>query len=124
MMNPQIGIWWDNGEKIVAFPHPPGDRCHETGWCDSEDSHNDLWPEAAMQFSAGIDDEYFSIPRGRVLWNPVTRKSVIYHGNATSAERLREIAKVFKLTDWTSRTDTHYMTGSAADREFDIYNDD
>ena len=123
-MNPQIGIWWDNGEKIVAFPHPPGDRCHETGWCDSEDSHNDFWPEAAMQFSAGIDDEYFSIPRGRVLWNPVTRKSVIYHGDATSAERLRESAKVFKLTDWTSSTDTHYMTGSAADREFDIYNDD
>lgn len=122
-MKPQIGIWWDDGKKIVAFPHTPGRRCQASGWCDSEDFHNDLWPKAAMQFGAGIDDEYFSIPRGRVLWNPVTLQSVIFHGNVTNAERLMEIAKVFKLSDWTPRTDTHYMMGGAADREFDDWYD-
>ncbi|MDZ4849986.1 MAG: hypothetical protein SGI77_11930 [Pirellulaceae bacterium] len=104
---------------IVAFPHAPGRPIQITGLCDSEESHNDLWPEAAMQFDVGIDDEYFSIPRGRVLWNPVKLQSIIYHGNRTSAARLKEIATIFKLTVWTTRTDIHYMMGNAADRLFD-----
>ncbi len=89
------------------------------GLCDSENSHNDLWPEAAMRYDAGEDDEYFSIPRGRVLWNPVKLQSIIYHGNGTNAARLKEIAAIFKLTDWTTRTDIHYMMGNAADHAFD-----
>jgi len=72
-----------------------------------------------MQFGAGEDDEYFSIPRGRVLWNAANQTSVIYHGNGTDQSRLQQIAKVFKLTKWTAHPDIHYMMGSAADRMFD-----
>lgn len=118
-MKPQIGIWWDDGKKIVAFPQEPGRASQITGLCDSDDSHNELWPEVAMRYNADEDDEYFSIPRGRVLWNPVKLQSIIYHGNATNAERLQEIAKVFNLTDWTARADIHYMMGNAADHAFD-----
>jgi len=118
-LEPQIGIWWDNGKTIVAFPHDPGPPIQDTGLCDSEDNHNDLWPEVAMRYKAGEDDEYFSIPRGRVLWDPVRLQSIIYHGNGTDVQRLQEIAAVFKLSNWTARADIHYTMGNAADRFFD-----
>jgi len=118
-LKPVTGIWWDDGTKIVAFPSETSHACQISGQCDSDDSHNDLWPEAAMSYEAGEDDEYFSIPRGRVLWNPVKLQSIIYHGNGTSAVRLKEIATIFKLTDWTTRTDIQYMMGNAADHAFD-----
>lgn len=116
---PQIGIWWDTGSQIVAFPHSPSEADSTTGLCDSDDAHNDLWPDAAMQFGLTEFAEYFSVPRGRVLWSPSKRISIIYHGNATTVGRLDEIAKVFRLGQWESRTDMHYMMGRSVDDLFD-----
>jgi len=118
-MKPQIGIWWDNGHVVVAFPVAAGIPDQATGMCDSDDSHNDCWPEAAMRFRAEQDDEYFSVPRGRVLYDPKRQKSIIYHGNHTSAVRLSLIAAEFALENWEPRLDGHYMMGPAADRFFD-----
>ncbi len=118
-MKPQVGIWWDNGQVIVAFPVAAGSPDRATGMCDSDDSHNDCWPEAAMRFRAGQGDEYFSVPRGRVLYDPRRQKSIIYHGNHTTAVRLPLIATEFALENWESRQDGHYMMGSAANRFFD-----
>lgn len=115
---PQIGIWWDNGRQIVAFPHSPGKAASATGLCDSDDAHNDLWPDAAMQFGLTDFEEYFSVPRGRVLWSPAKQISIIYHGNATKSERLDEIVNVFQLGAWNSLTDIHYMMGSSVDNLF------
>jgi len=115
----QIGIWWDNGTQIVAYPHGPGEAVRVTGLCDSDDAHNDSWPDAAMQFGLTDFEEYFSIPRGRVLWSPAKRTSIIYHGNATTPERLNKIAAEFSLKTWESRTDIHYMMGDAINDLFD-----
>jgi len=79
MTVPQIGIWWDNGSKIVSFSHAPGEADRYTGLCDSDFTHNDLWRKAAKQFSLSEFQEYFSIPRGRVLWSPSKKIGVIYH---------------------------------------------
>ena len=117
--HPQIGIWWDNGSQIVAFPHQPGEPDSSTGLCDSDDAHNDRWPDAAMQFGLSEFAEYFSVPRGRVLWSPTKKNSIIYHGNATTADRLDEIAKLFHLGTCESRTDIHYMMGDSIDYLFD-----
>ena len=118
-MNPKIGIWWDNGQAIVAFSVPVGRPDPESGLCDSDASHNDYWPEAAMQLGATLVDEYFSIPRGRVMYDPGRDKAIIYHGNRTDATRLALIAAKFELRNWEARLDGHYMMGSAADRYFD-----
>lgn len=117
---PQIGIWWDDGSKIVAFPHASGEVDLATGLSDSDDSHNDLWPDAAMRFGLIDFEEYFSIPRGRVLWSPAKQLSIIYHGNATTPERLKKIAAEFSLEKWEARTDIHYMMGDAVN---DLFND-
>ena len=52
-----IGIWWDNGSQLVSFPHAPGEPDSLTELCDSDDTHNDLWPDAAMQFGLTESDE-------------------------------------------------------------------
>ena len=72
-----------------------------------------------MQLGASPEDEYFSIPRGRVLYDPRNRKSIIYHGNRTDKTRLALVASEFALKKWDARKDGHYMMGSAADQFFD-----
>ena len=108
---PQIGIWWDDGKKIVAFRHSAVATEAYAGWCDSDYSHNDYWPEAAMQYGLNESAEYFSIPRGRVLWSPSKKLSRIYHGNETTPDRLALIAAEFGLNSWDAKRDIHYTTG-------------
>lgn len=115
---PNIGIWWDDGKTIASFMHRPLKPERITGLCDSDYNHNDLWPDAACQLGIGPHVEYFSIPRGRVLWDPNKRQSIIYHGNATSSDRLKIIAKEFGLSKWISERDVHYLMGDAADDLF------
>jgi beta-phosphoglucomutase-like phosphatase (HAD superfamily) len=105
----RIGLWWDNGEMIVVFSTAAGTPDSDTGLCDTEGSHNDCWPEAAMQFGAEPDDEYFSIPRGRVKYDPKRKIAVIFHGNRTSESRLPLIAEKFELQNWEARKDGHYV---------------
>ncbi|WP_146405365.1 hypothetical protein [Allorhodopirellula heiligendammensis] len=116
---PQIDMWWDNGSRIVAFPHRPGEPDRATGLCDSDDAHNDLCPDAAMQLGLTDFEEYFSVLRGCVLWSPTKKTSIIYHGNATTPQRLQKMGAEFSLNDWKSRTDTHYMMGDANDDLFE-----
>ena len=116
---PNIGIWWDDGKSFASFMHRPQKPELETGLCDSDYNHNDLWPDAAYQLGIGPHVEYFSVPRGRVLWDPDKRQSIIYHGNATTADRLEKIARAFGLLKWISKRDIHYTMGDAADDLFE-----
>ena len=68
-----------------------------------------------MQFGLDVSAEYFDVPRGRVLWSPAKKSSVIYHGNRTPKHRLEKIAETFRLDDYTAKTDFHYMIGDAVD---------
>ncbi|TWU10514.1 hypothetical protein [Allorhodopirellula heiligendammensis] len=72
-----------------------------------------------MQLGLTDFEEYFSVPRGRVLWSPTKKTSIVYHGNTTTPERLQKIADEFSLADWESRTDIHYMMGDAIGDLFD-----
>ena len=107
-MKPQIGLWWDNGNEVVFFSEPPGEPDAETGLCDVAYYHNDCWPDAAMQFGASPDGEYFSVPRGRVKYDPTRKISIIFHGNRTDESRLPLIASKFHLQNWEARKDGHY----------------
>jgi|LauGreDrversion4_2_1035121.scaffolds.fasta_scaffold103531_1 hypothetical protein len=117
--SPKVGIWWDNGKAIADFSHPH----NENASCiadriDSNLAHVDLWAKAAKKMKVDPSQEYFSIPRGRVLLDRVTLNGIIFHGPATTAERLEMIAKLFCLSAWRSEQDLHYFIGSDADRLF------
>lgn len=119
-VSPLVGVWWDDGEQIVALSHPPVVSCPTAGgFIDSHLEHWREWPNVAPQFGRSAKDEYFCVPRGRVLILHQTGQGMIYHGSATTPARLELIAAEFKLEKWKAAIDLHYEFGEAADGLFD-----
>ena len=117
---PHVGIWWDNGNTIVVCSHPHTENVTRTrALLDSNLAHVDQWPTVAKQLGQSASDEYFSVPRGRVLLNVDSMTGIILHGHATTRKRLELIARRFGLQAWKSELDIHYFTGPDADRVFD-----
>ena len=118
LSGPLIGIWWESRDRIVAILQQPNDASGESSLLDSDFSHADEWPSIAHYFDETPEVEYFVIPRGRVLFDRDQGIGILYHGNATEKNRLREIAARFKLDVWEARTDEHYLMGDAIDDLF------
>ncbi len=117
---PLIGIWWDNGQTLAAQGQPPAERSTViAGYFDSDLAHVDQWKDVAARFGKSPREEYFTVPRGRVVLSKRTGESVIYHGSATTPERLQAIAAEFQLVVWKAAIDPHYQIGDAADELFD-----
>jgi hypothetical protein len=38
---------------------------------------------------------------------------ILYHGNATSAVVLKQLARLYGLRRWEAQIDSHYLTGEA-----------
>lgn len=115
-----IGIWWDDGKQIVALTHPPvtSDSTVDT-LIDSDLEHWREWPDVALRLARSANDEYFCVPRGRVLLRSKSGQGMIYHGSATTRARLELIAAEFNLKNWKAAIDLHYEVGDAADALFD-----
>lgn len=120
---PLIGIWWDDGQKLVAFTHSAERNSSSGPLIDSELNHFEQWDQAAPQFALTPQDEYFDVPRGRVLLKHQTGEGLIYHGNGTNGSRLRKIAARFKLSAWSAQRNEHYDMGPEADALFDDFDD-
>lgn len=119
MPNPSVGIWWDTGKIIAAIAHPPTENATRAGTrVDSNLSHADEWTNAARKL-ARTEDEYFSVPRGRVLLDVDSLTGIIVHGPATKPNRLALIARRFGLGRWRAELDQHYFTGEDADGLFE-----
>ncbi|MBL9164613.1 MAG: hypothetical protein JNL18_17935 [Planctomycetaceae bacterium] len=122
---PLIGIWWDDGSTLVALTHSPAENASAGPLIDSELNHFEQWEKIASRFGLSSDDEYFEVPRGRVLLKQQTGEGLIYHGNATTPARLRAIAARYKLTKWTTQRNEHYDVGPDADALFaEAFDDD
>jgi hypothetical protein len=85
---------------------------------DSNLSHADEWA-GAKKLGRTTEDEYFSVPRGRVLLEVASLIGVILHGPATKPKRLTLIARRFGLATWRAELDAHYFTGEDADGLFE-----
>jgi hypothetical protein len=120
MPNPRVGIWWDTGKLIATIAHPATENTTRTGSrLDSNLSHADEWGQVARKLGRTTEDEYFSVPRGRVLLEVDSLTGVIVHGPATKPNRLALIARRFGLAKWRAELDAHYFTGEDADRLFE-----
>lgn len=102
-MNPKVGIFWFYEGKIIFFHAVPldvGERYGDaiTGVKD----HADYWEELRCEgklnvLDESLRDEYFSIPRGRVVYHSDTDSFFVYHGNNVKKKDLRKIASFFNL---------------------------
>lgn len=116
---PRIGIWWDDGKTLRAITHSPLKNASGGLLLDSNLQHVKEWPTQAKYFGRSAHDGYESVPRGRVIFNTKTNQGIIYHGNATTQERLKRIAARFQLKVWKADRDPHYAFGEEIDRVFE-----
>lgn len=117
---PAVGIWWAEASVVVAFVQPlaRGEPCG--GFLDSPLEHRREWGTAAPYFARARCSDYWSVARGRVLWERRKASGVIYHGNESDASCVAQIAGIYGLSKWRSAMDDHYMMGDEADRVFEL----
>jgi hypothetical protein len=116
---PLIGIWWDDGKRRAVLAHPLDENATGDVLVDSNLGHIHEWPKISKTFGKSKRDEYFSVPRGRVIYDRRKKRGIIYHGPSTSPGRLKEIAAEFHLEKWVACLDEHYSMGDDADWLFD-----
>lgn len=115
-----VGIWWHNGTRIVGFAQAVTSIQEPRQICDSNLAHADTWDIARKYLSCSDEAEYFSVPRGRILWHKVNAHGIVYHGNATQTPVLQQVARLFGLSKWEARLDVHYLTGDALEEFYSI----
>jgi hypothetical protein len=115
---PRIGIFWVYRDKVLgrAVELTAGEE-GVAGLLDSPDNHAELW-EGAQLLAAYPElraEEYFAIPRGRVLWRREPPSAIVYMDARLFTDAIKgRIADFFQLAGcavlW--QTDPHYTTHS------------
>lgn len=112
----EVGIFWFYRGKLVfkdAVPVAQGVSYGEaiTGRRD----HAEFWDELYGAGELGrlpecLREEYFSLPRGRVVYHGDTGQFFVLHGNNVCRRDLRTVAKSFNLPKHNTvfELDTHY----------------
>ena len=108
-----VGIWWHEAHQLVTFLQSITEITERGHLIDSELSHDSVWDMARQELSYPSSAEYFTVPRGRILWDTVHQCGVVYHGNSTPATAVKQLARIYKLPRWQLRLDEHYLTGEA-----------
>ena len=115
---PKIGIFWFYRGTVLgrAVDLAAGEQ-GVPGLLDSPDNHAALWEndrKLLALFPELRGQEYFAVPRGRVLWKTAEQEAVIYlDAKLLNKEVQQKILDFFDLGEakivW--RTDPHYSTG-------------
>lgn len=113
----KIGIFWVYKEMLFGHASPVTEG---EGFCpgliDSPVNHVDFWDEdrtLLADFPELRGQEYFSIPRGRVLWNEAGQHAIVYMDASLFSDKCKElIVDFFDLggceVKW--KRDAHYTT--------------
>ena|SRR6056297_401410 len=114
---PKIGIFWIYKQKVIghASPVSEGEESYP-GLLDSPKNHSYVWDEdrtLLTDFPELRGLEYYSIPRGRVIWNKNDQHVIVYMDSTLfNVESKELITSYFNLEDckvmW--KTDPHYTT--------------
>lgn len=106
-------FWFYNG--FVIFPHAVQltNGLHYGNTITGTKDHADYWDELAGHLSflpSSLRKEYFSIPRGRVVYHKDTDHFHILHGNNLMKKDLQQVIKNFCLPKERTvfEIDTHY----------------
>ena len=113
-----VGIFWIYKGEIfgAAMPLEGGVRT-SLGIIDADIDHASFWETDGAhrtRFPDLIDYEYFDVPRGRVLFDSIGQRSMVYLDATINQPATREmITGFFGLTAKSTRwhLDPHYVTG-------------
>jgi hypothetical protein len=116
---PKIGIFWHYKQKVIghASPVSAGEESFP-GLLDSPKNHTDVWdedPTLLVDFPELRGQEYYSIPRGRVLWNKNDQHAIVYMDSTLFNAESKELITAFfnlEVCEVKWKTDSHYTTKS------------
>ena len=123
--SPRVGIFWLYKHEI-AFMHavPLEDGLAYGDAVGGTKDHADYWEELRSsgeleKLPVVMRDEYFRIPRGRVVFHRDNGRFYVYHGNNVTRADLEKIRKAFGLNkaDTSFDQDLHYCDLDAAEWE-------
>ncbi|WP_296330555.1 hypothetical protein [uncultured Treponema sp.] len=113
---PAVGIFWLYQHKII-FSHsvPLADGQHYGEAVTGVKDHADYWEELRNAgklavLPQALQEEYFSIPRGRVVYHSDSDMFFVYHDNNVSKSDLNKVCKTFNLPKAKTKfeQDIHY----------------
>ncbi len=115
----QIGVFWFYKGTVIGKPVDL-DIAEDTGIgvLDSPDTHTDLWDNdrgLLKSFPDLYGREYFSIPRGRVLWEIEMSSAKVFMDSVLFENTIKQkVLKFFNLksTNVKWERDVHYTTNS------------
>jgi hypothetical protein len=116
LAEPRIGIFWIFEDRIFDMVMEPARSIEGNSISkDSSHAHLDRWEELRAQGKLGrlpqiLQDEYFYVPRGRVVFLKIEMKYIIYHGDEFTDLHRELIMNAFKLPPEITedRVDEHY----------------
>jgi len=119
----QIGIFWMTPDDVYSSTEDVDTAESCNGFRDSSKNHVDVWPTLQKQNPKLRYQEYFEIPRGRVVFDETKSRFQVYADKRLlNPKDQSRIINTFSLppysTDFTS--DPHYTTDPEdLDRLFD-----
>lgn len=123
-LNPEIGIFWvlpEKNNKVVGEKIPLRDASPAPSqFKDIERSHDEVWDANKRKW--GYDEEeYFEIPRGRLLFDAKQRKFILISSTKIikDPEMVNKILSFFSISQYEPilKADVHYE--SPADIDWD-----
>ena len=119
----EVGIWWDDGTSLVILSDPISKSENSVRWFNGTWDHWRAWPAVAHIYEKHTEDEYCSVPRGRVVYDVKLKVAIIYHGTKATKKRLSLVVQEFQLINWQTALDEHYEE-HAPEHEFEDHSDD
>lgn len=108
-----VGIFWVWEEKVFAFPVALGDATRTGDHLDSPGTHDQLWEQVKRQAPQLRHDEYFSLPRGRVVYDTAQDRFTVFLDNVLMKPEIkRKLREAFQLPVRKTlfERDSHYTT--------------
>ncbi len=110
----KIGIFWCYQNQIVGIAHDfKLSEQDSLGLIDSAYVHVNYWEELRSQIAELRHKEYEEIPRGRVIYNSLGNKTIVYMDAKLFKKRIaQQIAVFFELNfdDVIWKKDLHYQS--------------
>ena len=112
--NPEIGLFWvlPMKNKVVGEKIPLREASHAPSqFKDIEKSHDEVWDKNKEKWGHGFD-EYFEVPRGRLLFDAKKRKFILISSAKIikDPEIVQKILSYFNVSQFEPilKTDMHY----------------
>lgn len=109
----KVGIFWVYDGLVLASSVGLENADQSGSFFDSPENHVDVWPRIQRQRAELNGLEYFSVPRGRVVFNQDERRFTVYLDKVLMTPDIQEQIRVaFSLPEAETRfeRDAHYTT--------------